>query len=176
MPSSFPGTGTISQILHDGSELGTVEFCRNYGRIRHSRCYWSSVKRNSRVFLPLNWFYFLPTAAIANPQPHLALGIFLLEAAWGIVPVFDLGVHLEHLKWLLLLLQMAVPAPNKEGHGGFWLYSAISGRNPLQIVWWSILDCADLGNFYKVKSTINWFMVWAFSAFLIVPLKGFCRT
>ena len=56
------------------------------------------MKRNSRAFLPLNWFYFLPTAAIANLQPHLAHGIFLLEAACVMVLVVALGVHLEYLK------------------------------------------------------------------------------
>lgn len=44
---------------------------------------------------------------------------FSLETACVIVPVVALGVHHEHLKWLLLQLQMTVPAPHKEGHWGF---------------------------------------------------------
>lgn len=128
MLPNFPGTGTKSQIMHGGSELGTAEFCRDYERIRHNPCYWSAMKRNSRAFLPLNWFYFLSTAANTKPQTHLAFSTFALEAACVIVPVVALGVHHEYLKWLLSQLQIAVPVPNKEGHWGLCLYSAVSGK------------------------------------------------
>lgn len=49
---------------------------KNYERIRHNWCYWSSVKRNSRAFLALYWVYFLPKAANAKPQSHLSFGTF----------------------------------------------------------------------------------------------------
>lgn len=115
------------------------------------------------------------SAESSQCKAFIALGIwhFLLEAAGVIVPVVALGVHHEHLKWLLLQLQMAVPDPNKEGHGGFCLYSAVSGRNSPPIVQWSALGSADPGNFYKVKSATN--SVWALSAFVIVVLRALLR-
>lgn len=76
-------------------------------------------------------------------------------------------------KMIAFAVADAIPAPNKEGHGGCCLYGVVSGRNSLQIVWWSTLDSADPGNFYKVKSTIN--SVWALSASLMAP-KGFSES
>lgn len=51
--------------------------------------------------------------------------LLLLESACVIVPVVTLGVHHEHLKWLLLPWQMA---PNKEGQRGFCLSSAVARK------------------------------------------------
>lgn len=139
MLSNFPSTSTASQILR-GRECAWN--CCFAGCIKESDttsgidCQWRETPEHS---FPLNWFYFLPTADIVKPQPHLAFGgvfiyLFCLETACVMVPVVALGVHHEHLKWLLLQLQMAVPAPNREGHGGFCLHSVVSQRNALQII------------------------------------------
>lgn len=55
-------------------------------------------EENLQTFLPLSWFYLLPPAANAEPQPHLAFGIILLGTARVAVPVVALGVHREHLE------------------------------------------------------------------------------
>lgn len=72
------GPGTVSQIPN----LARWE-CT--GNCRVSQGLWKNQpqavllffdEEKLQTFHPLSWFYFLPTAANAKPQPHLAFGIF----------------------------------------------------------------------------------------------------
>lgn len=114
--------------------LGVLIFSRIMKGSDTTWCLLISKKRNSITFLSLSQFFFLPAVANTKPQTQLAVGPVLLETTGGFVPVVALGVHHELSKWRFLQLQMAVPAPNKEGQGGFCLDSVVSGRKSLQNV------------------------------------------
>lgn len=114
--------------------LGVLVFSRIMKKSDTTWCLLISKKRNPRTLFSLSQFFFLPTVANTKPQTQLAFGPVLLETTGGFVPVVALDVHHELSKWLFLQLQMAVPAPNKEGQGGFCLDSVVSRRNLLQSV------------------------------------------
>lgn len=92
----------ICQILHSGSELRIVEFWKKLWKNKTQLVLL--IFREEKLQNVSSSELGLFSAKSNQWKASITLGIwhFLLENASVIVPVVALGVHHEHLKWLLL--------------------------------------------------------------------------